>query len=289
MSLLCVTSKWLPSAHSSCPLITHSCPRFQSNGPNCRERTVSLTVFCFPHCFAIYSRSGGCRGRGQRAKATEGPRFQQIKRKQTIAEEFHSYIVVKLMNVKSTTIAVRGANPSWEQEFIFETNRLDQGLILELWNKGVLWDKLLGVHFMPLHQVQYAVGAGVGRWVQVDQEIETRNGQTIGTCKPTDHSLLVDVRFELPFGECLLLLFFIRASARLRGPSLRPLAYRSRPHSVLLEMREDKTRNSRPAAVGIDVSFRIKPLELAARPRPVIVGVGGRNLAFGHVRTTRRR
>ncbi|KAI6228994.1 C2 domain-containing protein [Aphelenchoides fujianensis] len=93
-------------------------------------------------------------------------------------EEFHTYIVVKLMNVKSTTIAVRGANPSWEeQEFIFETNRLDQGLILEL----TRW------------------GRGAGRWVQVDQEIETRNGQTVGTCKPTDHSLLVDVRFELPF------------------------------------------------------------------------------------------
>jgi hypothetical protein len=84
---------------------------------------------------------------------------------------------------------------------VFETNRLDQGLILELWNKGVLWDKLLGVYFMPLTNVQYMAGAGPGNWLHVDQELETRNGQTVGTCKPTGHSLLVDVRFELPFGK----------------------------------------------------------------------------------------
>ncbi|EPB75693.1 hypothetical protein ANCCEY_05238 [Ancylostoma ceylanicum] len=30
-----------------------------------------------------------------------------------------------------------------------ETNRLDEGMIIELWSKGVLWDRLLGVHFMP--------------------------------------------------------------------------------------------------------------------------------------------
>lgn len=28
------------------------------------------------------------------------------------------YVAVKLQNVKSTTVAVRGNNPSWEQEFI---------------------------------------------------------------------------------------------------------------------------------------------------------------------------
>ncbi|CAD5210481.1 unnamed protein product [Bursaphelenchus xylophilus] len=115
------------------------------------------------------------------------------------AEEFHSYVTVKLQNVKSTTVAVRGPKPSWEQEFIFETNRLDQGLMVELWNKGVLWDKLIGVHYLPLYQVQYRAGPGPGVWLQIDQELETRNGQTVGTCKPTGHSVMVDVRFELPF------------------------------------------------------------------------------------------
>lgn len=40
--------------------------------------------------------------------------------------------------------------------FFSETNRLDQGLIFELWNKGVLWDKLIGVHFVPLNTVEYS-------------------------------------------------------------------------------------------------------------------------------------
>lgn len=114
-------------------------------------------------------------------------------------DEFHSYVVVKLQNVKSTTVAVKGNRPCWEQEFIFETNRLDNGMMLELWNKGVLWDKLLGVHYMPLTSVQYNNEQGAGKWLQIDQELETRNGQTVGTSGPTGHSLLVDVRFELPF------------------------------------------------------------------------------------------
>ncbi|VDK39400.1 unnamed protein product [Anisakis simplex] len=56
-----------------------------------------------------------------------------------------------------------------------------------------------GVHYMPLTSVQYSNETGAGKWLQIDQELETRNGQTIGTSRPTGHSLLVDVRFELPF------------------------------------------------------------------------------------------
>ncbi|VDN84983.1 unnamed protein product, partial [Brugia pahangi] len=122
--------------------------------------------------------------------------------------EFNSYAVVKLQNVKSTTIAVKGNQPCWEQEFIFETNRIDNGMLLELWNKGVLWDKLLGVHYLTLTSVQYSNEAGPGKWLQIDQELETRNGQTVGTSRPTGHSILVDVRFELPYGLFLLNLNF---------------------------------------------------------------------------------
>ncbi|KAL3086839.1 hypothetical protein niasHS_008464 [Heterodera schachtii] len=81
-------------------------------------------------------------------------------------QRFHAYVTLKLQNVKSTTIAVKGNQPQWEQEFVFETDQLDQGLVLELWNKGVLWDKLLGVHFLPLRQIGYAQVAGPGRWLQ---------------------------------------------------------------------------------------------------------------------------
>jgi len=33
-------------------------------------------------------------------------------------DKFHTYVTLKLQNVKSTTIAVRGNNPSWEQDFM---------------------------------------------------------------------------------------------------------------------------------------------------------------------------
>jgi hypothetical protein len=35
-----------------------------------------------------------------------------------IADKFHTYVTLKLQNVKSTTIAVKGNNPSWEQDFM---------------------------------------------------------------------------------------------------------------------------------------------------------------------------
>jgi len=46
-----------------------------------------------------------------------------------------------------------------------ETARVDVGLAVELWNKGMLWDKLMGTHWLPLTTVkqsskvtQYFVG-----------------------------------------------------------------------------------------------------------------------------------
>lgn len=31
-----------------------------------------------------------------------------------------------------------------------EINELDMGLTIELWSRGMLWDKLLGLHWLPL-------------------------------------------------------------------------------------------------------------------------------------------
>lgn len=36
----------------------------------------------------------------------------------TPAEKFNTYVTLKVQNVKSTTIAVRGNLPSWEQDFM---------------------------------------------------------------------------------------------------------------------------------------------------------------------------
>lgn len=38
-----------------------------------------------------------------------------------------------------------------------------------------------------------------GKWIQIDQNLEIKNGKTVGTSKPTGQLILVDVRFESPF------------------------------------------------------------------------------------------
>lgn len=40
-------------------------------------------------------------------------------------------------------------------------------MTIELWSKGVLWDKLLGVHLLPLHQVPFAAQPTQGQWLQI--------------------------------------------------------------------------------------------------------------------------
>lgn len=35
-----------------------------------------------------------------------------------LAEKFNTYVTLKVQNVKSTTIAVRGSQPCWEQDFM---------------------------------------------------------------------------------------------------------------------------------------------------------------------------
>lgn len=35
-----------------------------------------------------------------------------------VSDKFHTYVTLKLQNVKSTTIAVKGSTPCWEQDFM---------------------------------------------------------------------------------------------------------------------------------------------------------------------------
>ncbi|GLV31616.1 hypothetical protein CBL_07377 [Carabus blaptoides fortunei] len=115
------------------------------------------------------------------------------------ATQFNTYVTLKLQNVKSTTVTVKGANPCWEQDFLFETNDLNTGLLIEVWSKGMIWDRAMGYHWIPLEGVQYANEDGNGQWLSLEGELEMRDGEVVGTKSPTGHSLLVDCRFELPF------------------------------------------------------------------------------------------
>ncbi|MEQ2187974.1 Protein unc-13 A, partial [Goodea atripinnis] len=97
-------------------------------------------------------------------------------------EKFNTYVTLKVQNVKSTTIAVRGSQPCWEQDFMFEINRLDLGLTVEVWNKGLIWDTM----------------EGPGQWLTLDSNVIMAENEICGTKDPTFHRLLLDTRFELP-------------------------------------------------------------------------------------------
>lgn len=42
---------------------------------------------------------------------------------------------------------------------------------------------------------------GTGTWLSLDAELVMRDGQVVGTKTATGHALLIDARFELPYGK----------------------------------------------------------------------------------------
>uniref|UniRef100_A0AAR2K2M3 Unc-13 homolog A n=1 Tax=Pygocentrus nattereri TaxID=42514 RepID=A0AAR2K2M3_PYGNA len=114
------------------------------------------------------------------------------------AEKFNTYVSLKVQNVKSTTIAVRGNQPSWEQDFMFEINRLDLGLTVEVWNKGLIWDTMVGTIWIPLRSIRQSNEEGPGEWLTLDSQVIMADNEICGTKDPTFHRVLLDTRFELP-------------------------------------------------------------------------------------------
>uniref|UniRef100_A0A3P9KGW2 Unc-13 homolog B n=1 Tax=Oryzias latipes TaxID=8090 RepID=A0A3P9KGW2_ORYLA len=114
-------------------------------------------------------------------------------------DKFNTYVTLKVQNVKSTTITVRGDQPCWEQDFMFEINRLDLGLIVEVWNKGLIWDTMVGTTWIPLKSIRQSEEEGSGEWTFLDAEVLMRADEIYGTKNPLPHRVLLDTRFELPF------------------------------------------------------------------------------------------
>ncbi|XP_063311974.1 protein unc-13 homolog A isoform X2 [Pelobates fuscus] len=113
-------------------------------------------------------------------------------------EKFNAYVTLKVQNVKSTTIAVRGNLPCWEQDFMFEINRLDLGLTVEVWNKGLIWDTMVGTVWIPLSNIRQSNEEGPGEWWTLDSQVIMTDNEICGTKDPTFHRILLDTRFELP-------------------------------------------------------------------------------------------
>ncbi|KAJ8380658.1 hypothetical protein SKAU_G00014360 [Synaphobranchus kaupii] len=114
-------------------------------------------------------------------------------------DKFNTYVTLKVQNVKSTTVTVRGDQPCWEQDFMFEISRLDLGLIVEVWNKGLIWDTMVGTAWIPLDTIRQSDEEGPGEWTSLDSEVLMKADEIYGTKNPTPHRVLLDTRFELPF------------------------------------------------------------------------------------------
>ncbi|XP_064524332.1 protein unc-13 homolog A-like [Pseudopipra pipra] len=110
-----------------------------------------------------------------------------------------TYVVLKVQNLKSTTIDRRGSDPCWEQDFMFEICADGKGFLVELWKKGLLWDSILGVLWIPLATVEYATDEGPGSWWTLHSEVIKNGSEIQGTKTPTSHEILLDVYFALPF------------------------------------------------------------------------------------------
>uniref|UniRef100_A0A3Q3J6G3 Unc-13 homolog Ba (C. elegans) n=1 Tax=Monopterus albus TaxID=43700 RepID=A0A3Q3J6G3_MONAL len=116
-----------------------------------------------------------------------------------LLRSFNAYVTLKVQNVKSTTITVRGDQPCWEQDFMFEISHLESGLVVELWNKGLIWDTMIGTALIPLDTIRQSDEEGPGEWTSLDSEVLMREDEICGTTNPTPHQVLLDTRFELPF------------------------------------------------------------------------------------------
>uniref|UniRef100_A0A669P730 Unc-13 homolog C n=1 Tax=Phasianus colchicus TaxID=9054 RepID=A0A669P730_PHACC len=111
---------------------------------------------------------------------------------------FDTYVVLKVQNLKGTTIERRGSEPCWEQDFMFEIGAGEKGFTVELWKKGLLWDSMLGVLWIPLSSVEHE---GPGAWWTLYSKVIKNGIEIQGTRTPTSHELLLDVYFAIPFGE----------------------------------------------------------------------------------------
>uniref|UniRef100_A0A8C3R8T2 Unc-13 homolog A n=1 Tax=Cyanoderma ruficeps TaxID=181631 RepID=A0A8C3R8T2_9PASS len=111
-------------------------------------------------------------------------------------EKFNTYVTLKVQNVKSTTIAV-GSPESWARGDS-EINRLDLGLTVEVWNKGLIWDTMVGTVWIPLRTIRQSNEEGPGEWLTLDSQVIMTDNEISGTKDPTFHRILLDTRFELP-------------------------------------------------------------------------------------------
>ena len=114
---------------------------------------------------------------------------------------FTSYCVLKIESAKGQTSLQYGYEPTWNQEFLFELASISYDLIIEVWQKGFLFDSIIGMMYVPLKNVRHSSHDNQpGRWHRLYNELDMDStaNRVIGVLNPTNHELLLDTRFELP-------------------------------------------------------------------------------------------
>lgn len=114
---------------------------------------------------------------------------------------FTSYCVLKIESAKGQTSLQYGFEPVWNQEFLFELAAIGYDLIIEVWQKGMLWDSIIGMMYIPLKKVRHSSrDNGPGKWYRLSEDLDwdSTANRVIGTTNPTDHEVMLDIRFELP-------------------------------------------------------------------------------------------
>lgn len=135
--------------------------------------------------------------------------------------QFNTFVRLQLDQLRIETQPVHGQNPNWEQNFIFQTAGTETGLLIELWNKGAKWSKLLGYIWITLDSVVFKPteeqlisqdgalasnpdGYLQGTWYFLDAELlYGDHNQILGTARNTEHMLLISCYFQPSIDEHL--------------------------------------------------------------------------------------
>lgn len=67
----------------------------------------------------------------------------------------------------------------------------------------MIWDRALGYQLIALNTIPYSTAETQGQWYQLDMDLILMEGEVAGTKNPTGHMILLDCRFEQPFGSYL--------------------------------------------------------------------------------------